>query len=100
MIKTYGSSFAPWSREIKKPVSGSVTVAVNGVVASATHYSVNSANGLISFAAGQIPGGGAVVTAGYAFDVPVRFDTDKLELNLSQFEAGSIPNIPIVEIRL
>ncbi len=40
------------------------------------------------------------MTAGFEFDVPVRFDTDRLELNLSHIEAGSIPVIPIVEIRL
>ena len=40
------------------------------------------------------------VTAGFAFDVPVRFDTDRLELSLTHFEAGDIPTIPLVEIRL
>jgi uncharacterized protein (TIGR02217 family) len=40
------------------------------------------------------------VTAGFEFEVPVRFDTDRLEVNLTLIEAGSIPNIPIVEIRL
>jgi len=39
------------------------------------------------------------VTAGFQFDVPVRFDSDQLEINLSEMEAGSIPHIPIVEIR-
>ena len=40
------------------------------------------------------------ITAGFQFDVPVRFDTDYLEVDLSHFEAGEIPNIPIVEIRV
>ena len=39
------------------------------------------------------------MTAGFLFDVPVRFDTDYLEADLAFFEAGQIPNIPIVEIR-
>ncbi len=43
---------------------------------------------------------GAIVTAGFEFDVPVRFDTDKLEINLSGFQSGAIPSIPVVEIRL
>jgi uncharacterized protein (TIGR02217 family) len=43
---------------------------------------------------------GESVTAGFEFDVPVRFDTDRLGVNLSLIEAGSIPDIPIVEIRL
>ncbi|MGL5447074.1 MAG: DUF2460 domain-containing protein, partial [Rhabdaerophilum sp.] len=41
----------------------------------------------------------ATVTAGFAFDVPVRFDTDFLEIDLSAFEAGAIPSIPLIEIR-
>ena len=41
---------------------------------------------------------GAVITAGFAFDVPVRFDTDAIEVDLSAFEAGEIPRIPVVEI--
>jgi uncharacterized protein (TIGR02217 family) len=98
--KTYGSAFAPWIREIRKPVSGTVVVAVDGVTASGSDYTVNTATGVITFAGGHIPAEGAVVTAGFEFDVPVRFDTDKLEVNLSLIEAGSIPNIPIVEIRL
>jgi uncharacterized protein (TIGR02217 family) len=54
----------------------------------------------VTFAGGHIPAEGAAVTAGFEFDVPVRFDADRLEVNLSLIEAGSIPNIPIVEIRL
>ena len=100
LVKTYGSSFAPWSREIKKPVAGSVVVAVDGVTAEGSDYALNSTTGIMTFAGGHIPAEGAVVTAGFEFDVPARFDTDRLEVNLSQIEAGSIPNIPIVEIRL
>ena len=45
------------------------------------------------------PGAGQV-TAGFEFDVPVRFDTDTIDINLAAFEAGDIPSIPIVEVRL
>jgi uncharacterized protein (TIGR02217 family) len=61
---------------------------------------VNTSTGIVTFAGGHVPGVGGVVTAGFEFDVPVRFDTDQLEINLAQIEAGSIPHIPIVEIRL
>jgi len=100
LIKTYGSAFAPWTREIKKPVSGSVLVAVGGITEAGSNYAVNSATGLVTFAGGHIPAADAIVTAGLEFDVPVRFDTDRIEINLSLVEAGNIPNIPIVEIRL
>jgi uncharacterized protein (TIGR02217 family) len=53
----------------------------------------------VTFLAGDVPAVGAIVTAGYEFDVPVRFDADRLEISLSGFQHGVIPNIPIVEVR-
>jgi uncharacterized protein (TIGR02217 family) len=99
LSKTYGSSFAPWVRTITQPVAGSVLVAVDGVVQDPEDFAVNASMGVVTFAGGHIPANGAAVTAGFEFDVPVRFDTDQLEINLGQIEAGSIPHIPIVEIR-
>jgi uncharacterized protein (TIGR02217 family) len=32
LAKTYGSAFNPWTRAIKKPVAGTVLIAVNGVL--------------------------------------------------------------------
>ncbi|CCB65597.1 DUF2460 domain-containing protein [Hyphomicrobium sp. MC1] len=101
LTKVYGNAFAPWTRDIKKPVAGSVTVAVSGVQkADGTDYAVDPATGVVTFLAGHVPAAGESVTAGFEFDVPVRFDTDKLEINLSGFTSGAIPNIPIVEVRL
>lgn len=54
----------------------------------------------MTFLAGHVPAPGAVITAGFAFDVPVRFDTDRLEINLQGFRHGAIPNIPLIEIRI
>jgi uncharacterized protein (TIGR02217 family) len=51
------------------------------------------------FLPGAVPGMGEVVTAGFQFDVPVRFDTDALTINLAAFEAGEIPEIAVVEVR-
>jgi uncharacterized protein (TIGR02217 family) len=99
--KAYGSAHAPWAREIKKPVQGTVLVAVAGVTKTeGTHYTVDHTTGVVTFLAGHIPAAGTQVTAGFAFDVPARFDTDKLEVSLQGFRHGAIPNIPIVEIRL
>jgi uncharacterized protein (TIGR02217 family) len=99
--KTYGSAFAPWPRDIKKPVTGTVRMAVAGTERTAgTDFAVDAATGIVTFLSGHIPTSGQSVTAGFEFDVPVRFDTDKLEINLSGFTSGVIPNIPIVEVRL
>ena len=99
--KTYGAAHAPFVREIRKPVEGTVLVAVDGATKTpGTHFTVDATTGVVLFEEGQAPGEGALVTAGFAFDVPVRFDTDKLEVNLSGFQSGAIPHIPVVEIRL
>ena len=99
--KAYGSAFAPWSRAIKKPVAGSVLVAVAGVARTAgTHFVADPATGLVTFLAGSIPTAGQSVTAGFEFDVPVRFDSDKLEINMTGFAHGAIPSIPVIEVRL
>jgi uncharacterized protein (TIGR02217 family) len=98
--KTYGADYAPYQRPIEKPVAGSVRVAVGGIEASeGVDFAVNETNGFVTFLAGHIPPLGAVVTAGFMFDVPVRFDTDYLEVDLSAFAAGAIPKIPVVEIK-
>ena len=46
------------------------------------------------------PADGASITAGFAFDVPVRFDTDRLSISVESFHAGDVPSIPVVEVRL
>ncbi|MCB1412588.1 MAG: DUF2460 domain-containing protein [Xanthobacteraceae bacterium] len=101
LVKTYGSAFAPYLRPIRKPVAGSVRVAVDHIeAANGTAFTCDAASGTVTFLAGYIPPDGAVVTAGFRFDVPVRFDTDYLEVDLSAFAAGAIPKIPLVEIRV
>jgi uncharacterized protein (TIGR02217 family) len=97
LVKRYGSGLRDYIRTIAKPVAGTVRLAVNGVETS--FFTVNAATGLVTFTAGHIPPAGSAITAGFEFDVPVRFDTDRLAINLSSFEAGDIPQIPIIEVR-
>jgi uncharacterized protein (TIGR02217 family) len=97
LVKHYGGPSRDYVREIAAPVAGSVLVGVNGVASVA--FALNAATGVITFHAGSIPAAGAVVTAGFAFDVPVRFDSDEITVNLKHFQAGEIPEIPLVEVR-
>ena len=97
--KRYGTGLRDYERLIGKPVAGTVKLAVAGVEQSeGSDFTVDHATGLVTFAAGHIPPVAASVTAGFEFDVPVRFDTDSLIINLAAFRAGEIPDIPIVEI--
>lgn len=101
LIKTYGTVINPWTRTISKPVAGTGLIAVDGATQTPNvAYAVNPDTGLVTFLSGHIPAAGKVITAGFEFDVPVRFDTDKLEINLQGFRHGAIPSIPIVEIRV
>jgi uncharacterized protein (TIGR02217 family) len=99
--KTYGGLYAPYQRPIAKPAPGSVRVAVAGVEAEeGTEFTCDATTGIVTFLPGHLPPNGAAVTAGFLFDVPVRFDTDYLEIDLSAFAAGAIPTIPLLEIKV
>jgi uncharacterized protein (TIGR02217 family) len=100
LVKAYASGGATYARPIAKPVEGTVRVAVDGVEQTlATDFVVDHNTGVVTFLSGHEPGPGQSVTAGFEFDVPVRFDTDFLDVNLTSFDAGDIPSIPLVEIR-
>ncbi|HEY8580903.1 MAG TPA: DUF2460 domain-containing protein [Beijerinckiaceae bacterium] len=100
LVKTYGGAYAPYRREIRKPVAGTVRVAVAGVEAPSARFAVDATTGVVAFAAGHAPPAGAAVTAGFLFDTPARFDADFLEVDLAAFDAGEIPDIPLVELLL
>jgi uncharacterized protein (TIGR02217 family) len=97
LVKTYGAELAPFVRAIRKPVAGSVMVALDGAPVD-DGWSVDVSTGMVTFDVAPAPA--TMITAGFQFDVPVRFDTDTLEINLTNFAAGDIPSIPLVEIRL
>ena len=96
--ETYGGGLMPYRRAITKPVAETVRVAVAGIPVPAAKVTCDATTGLLTFAADTIPPAGAMVTAGFAFDVPVRFDTDELTIDLSAFTAGEIPKVPLVEV--
>jgi uncharacterized protein (TIGR02217 family) len=98
LVKTYESGGASAAREIRKPVEASVLIAVDGALKLPGAYSVDNATGLVTLDAPPPPG--AIVSAGFAFDTPVRFDTDNLRINLAAFKAGAIPSIPLIEVLL
>ena len=94
LTKTYGAAFDPYVRPITKPVAESVVVKVDGVV---TPADVDPLTGIVTLAVA--PGEGLAVTASFTFDVPVRFDIDRLDIELSSFDAAEAPSIPLIEVR-
>ncbi len=95
-MKHYTSGAQSWARAITKPAAGSVLIRLN-TAEQPTGWSVNTTTGIITFAAA--PPNGVVVRAGFAFDVPVRFDSDLLDVTLDIERLGSITSIPLLEIR-
>ncbi|MCY4505057.1 MAG: DUF2460 domain-containing protein [Hyphomicrobiales bacterium] len=85
-------------RRIFKPVASSVLLAHNRVPIPPEQYVVHAAHGVIAFHAGHYRTEG--VTAGFEFDVPVRFDTDRLEIRMVTDIAGNCEPIPLMEIRV
>jgi uncharacterized protein (TIGR02217 family) len=91
LFKTYG---AGEMRRITRPVAGSVRVAIDGVDQLAG-WTLSS--GAIVF--DQPPAAGGAISAGFLFDVPVRFAEDRIDINRATFLAGEAPSVPLVEIR-
>lgn len=97
LVKVYTSGSISKTRAITKPVSGTVVVALNGVNQT-SGFTVDTTTGTVTFTAA--PSVGVTVTAGFEFDVPVRFDTQDLTAVLQDFDIGDIsPSIPLIEIR-
>ncbi|CUH17629.1 hypothetical protein JSE7799_00400 [Jannaschia seosinensis] len=96
LVKRYASGSQTWVRTIIKPVAGSVRIALDGIE-QGSGWLVDTTTGVVAF--DTAPAAGVAITAGFAFDVPVRFDTDALDVTLDTERLGSITSIPLVEIR-
>lgn len=95
LAKLYGVGADAQQRLITRPVEGSIRVALDGV----EQASGWSHAGLGQIAFDDPPGAGVAVTAGFLFDVPVRFAEDRLEIDRETFAAGAVPSVPLMEIR-
>lgn len=99
LVKTYASGAQRYVRPISKPVAGTVKVALGGIASTETaQWTLDPTSGIIRF--NLPPAIGVVVTAGFEFDVPVRFDTDRIQTSVASFQAGDAPSVPVVEVRL
>jgi uncharacterized protein (TIGR02217 family) len=96
LSKTYNDGLITKVRTITKPVSGTVRIYLNGVE-QFSGFSVGVTTGIVTFTVA--PAAGVVVTATYEFDIPARFDTDQLKVNIQGYEAFIGDAINIVEIR-
>ncbi|MEX0365357.1 MAG: TIGR02217 family protein [Ruegeria sp.] len=99
LVKTYSSGGVSYVRPITKPVLGTVRLGLDqDAMREGVDYEVDLARGLVTFVAP--PPEQVEITAGFEFDVPVRFDTDKIQTSVASFQAGDVPNVPVVEVRV
>ncbi len=98
LIKTYGDVGGESERMISKPLAGSLVMQVAGLAVPQSDFTLDPATGMVSFVESAIPANGAIIRAGFKFDVPVRFAIDRIDITLSAFNAGRIPSIPLIEI--
>jgi len=99
LTKTYRSGDHSYYRPITKPVQGTVKVGLSEEQQQeGIHFEVDTTTGIVTFA--HPPNTGLEITAGFEFDVPVRFDTDRIQTSMASFQAGDVPNVPVVEVRV
>ena len=96
LMKSYSDRAGKYDRRITKPVSETVRIAINGTEIPASDIALNELTGEVVFNTSPPPN--AIITAGFEFDVPVRFDTDQLDVSLEAFGAGQAINIPLIEV--
>ncbi len=98
LIKRYGDGADAVERLTSKPVAGTVRVALDGVEVDPPAFEVDPTTGLVTLA--DPPTAGVTVTAGFEFDVPVRFDADRIDVTLESFAAGRMAAVPLIEVRV
>lgn len=101
LVKKYSYGAYSYTRTIVKPVAGAgkVRVAADGVEMT-SGWSIDTTTGVITFS--SAPGVGVVITAGFEFDVPVRFgaDVDKaISSSIDDYSNRSVTSITLTEVR-
>lgn len=73
-------------------------VYVNDVLQTiTTHYTIDYNTGIITFT--SPPANTHTIKVNGEFDVPVRFDTDEMQITLESFDLETWDSIPLVEIK-
>ncbi|WP_298292053.1 DUF2460 domain-containing protein [uncultured Litoreibacter sp.] len=99
LIKTYASGPHRYERPLSKLVAGTVKLGFDGLqVFEGVDWDVDLDTGVVTFE--HALDEGVEITAGYEFDVPVRFATDAIQTSVASFQAGEVPSVPVVEVRL
>ncbi|WP_417319817.1 TIGR02217 family protein [Emcibacter sp.] len=97
LLKIYQSGEYSQTRNIAKPVAETVRIAIDSIELT-EGWQLDETRGLVSF--DEAPAENSTISAGFEFDVPVRFAEDSLSVTLETFRAGQVPSISLIEVRL
>jgi uncharacterized protein (TIGR02217 family) len=95
LVKRYGFAGAEEVRWITRPDPDTIIVSIDGTEL-AGGWTLHD-GGWLEFE--EPPPAGSAVRAGFAFDVPVRFGSDRIDVSLSGIRSGEVPSVPLVEVR-
>ena len=96
LTKTYADAAGSYARPISKPNPTSVRIAKGGVEVPASGFNLDVSMGIVTL--NVAPLAGVEVRAGFTFDTPARFDSDRLDVALDAFDAGRVVSLSLVEI--
>lgn len=92
LLNEYADTVLPYYRRITRPILSTLNIYLGGTATTA--YSFD--RGTITFT--NAPAADATIEAECQFDIPVRFDTDTIQVELFWESAGRVPTIPIREV--
>lgn len=102
---TLASGILTYDRDVIKLLTGATDVFLDGVL-QVSGFTIDVNLGTVTFTVPPASTGGTgpsseeiVAVRCREYHNHVRFDTDKLDVNMEIFNVGSWPNIPIVELR-
>lgn len=95
--KAYRSGPGEVFRAITLPVPESLRVAVNGTeVLAGRDYTLDPLSGMVTLT--PVPPPAAIITAGFAFDIAVRFEADRLDIALEAPNAARAISVGLIEV--
>ena len=97
--KAYASGAQTVYRAITKPVAGSVLAGVGQTALTlGDDYTVDTTTGIVTFT--RPPDVGAEVRAGSNSTCRCGSTADLVQVSVASFKAGSLPSVPVLEVRL
>lgn len=98
LVKAYVVGAETYTRTIHLPVLSSVKIGLDGVLVDPGLYTLSRPGGVLQF--DSPPANGAIITAGFLFDVEVRFESDDvIEGILRDRHIGGFADITLIEVR-